>query len=323
MMMETQKTPSKYMVLATAQTILWLFGLPVVCRKYWYYIFGSLTPEVAEFALAVTVPTIFYLVYNILVLPVYYVQHPFFEQFKIQSDRPWPWRDHREAVRNDFWNLSKRSIKLTLFNVCFLLPVLSIAKILAFRMLNLTNTSAYSIDDKHWPRSSKNCHDILLMAILHEFGFYTIHRIMHSYPFLYKYHKIHHEYKMNTTLAALHNHPIDFILSIGGPFLLAVATVNPHSLSLFQFYLWTVFTNLDDHVGYSFPWSPARWFPFAATTNEHEFHHSKNIGCFGSKLTVFNLLFGGHEFFSSHRYKYADYESPPKKLKVLPFLYNF
>lgn len=287
-----------------AQTLIWLFGLPIVCQKYWGNIFGSMSHDGAELALTVTVPVIFYTVYNILMLPIYYFQHPYFEQFKIQSNRHWPWLDNRELVQNAFWKLSKKSIKLNLFNVFFLLPVMSISKIFVFRVLRVSNSSAFCTDDEHWPSTFKNCHDIFLMAILHEFGFYVTHRIMHVYPSLYEYHKVHHEYKMNTTLAALHNHPVDFILSIGGPALLSVALVNPHSLSYFQWSLWTIFTNLDDHVGYSFPWSPVRWFPLAATTDEHEFHHSKNVGCFGSKLNIFNSLFGGYEYFTAHRYKY-------------------
>ena len=31
----------------------------------------------------------------------------------------------------------------------------------------------------------------------------------------------------------------------------------------------------------SIPRSACRWFPFSASTDEHEFHHSKNLGCFG------------------------------------------
>ena len=83
--------------------------------------------------------------------------------------------------------------------------------------------------------------------------------------------------------------------------MLAVSLVRPHSSTLFQSVLWTMYANLDDHVGYAFPWSPVRWFPCSASTDEHEFHHGVNLGCFASKLSVFNSLLGGYEHYA--RYK--------------------
>lgn len=139
------------------------------------------------------------------------------------------------------------------------------------------------------------------MVVIHEFGFYVTHKAMHYYPVLYKYHKVHHEYTINTTLAAQHNHPIDYIVSISGPALLAMVLVpHSHSISQFMYLVWALWANLDDHVGYAFPWSPVRWFPGSAGTDEHEFHHSKNVGCYASKLVWFNSAFGGYEQYNRY-----------------------
>ena len=129
------------------------------------------------------------------------------------------------------------------------------------------------------------------MAIIHEFLFYWSHRTMHAYPQLYKYHKIHHEYKQNNVLSAQHFHPIDFFFSIGGPATLTTIIVKPHSFTQYHFGLWLLTANFDDHLGYAFPWTPIRWFPFSAGTDAHEFHHSVNIGHFGSKLAIWDWLF--------------------------------
>jgi sterol desaturase/sphingolipid hydroxylase (fatty acid hydroxylase superfamily) len=51
------------------------------------------------------------------------------------------------------------------------------------------------------------------------------------------------------------------------------------------------YMTVDDHCGYAFPWSPVRWFPLSANTDQHEFHHSKNMGCFASKLAIYDQLF--------------------------------
>ena len=92
-------------------------------------------------------------------------------------------------------------------------------------------------------------------------------------------------------MAAQHEHPIDYVITIAAPALLAVAVVAPHSFTLFQWLGWLIMANIDDHVGYAFPWSPVRWFPLAAATEQHEFHHSKNMGCFASKLSIYDTLF--------------------------------
>lgn len=298
-----QKTPSKWMILAIAQSILFMLGTPLLCHKYWDRLFGSMHQHVAEFLLSSLTPITVYTIYSLVMLPIYYMQHPFLEQFKIQRDRSWPWLDEREHVRRQFWKLTFRSVKFTLCNLFVLLPLMAISKIILSNITGTEDPNLFQTDPEHWPTLMENTRNMILLALFHEFGFYSTHRIMHTYPSLYKYHKVHHEYKMNTTLASQHNHPIDFILSIGGPALLAVFIVNPHSSTLFQFTVWTMVANLDDHVGYSFPWSPVRWFPFSAATDEHEFHHSKNLGCFASKLSIYNSLLGGYEYYDNNNKK--------------------
>ena len=257
MTLTNQREPNRWMVLAIAQSMIWLFGLPILCRQYWDVLFASYSNATAECIIMFT-PIPYLLGYMLVMLPIYFAQHPFFEQYKIQKDRPWPWLDEREKVRQAFWALSKRSLKLSSFNLFILLPILGYGKIYMVELLGLSNPSAFSTDDEAWPSILKNCRDVLMLSVVHEFGFYSTHRLMHTYASLYKYHKVHHEYKCNTVLAAQHNHPVDYILSIAVPALLAIAVVDPHSSTMFQWILWTVHSNLDDHVGYSFPWSPIR-----------------------------------------------------------------
>jgi sterol desaturase/sphingolipid hydroxylase (fatty acid hydroxylase superfamily) len=103
----------------------------------------------------------------------------------------------------------------------------------------------------------ENIIDLLLclLVILHEFGLYASHRLMHEEPFLYKYHKIHHEFKMNVTMTAQNNHIVDYFFNATLHALLALSVTNPHSLTLFQWIIWTVVVNLDDHAEYDFLWS--------------------------------------------------------------------
>lgn len=73
-----------------------------------------------------------------------------------------------------------------------------------------------------------------------------------------KYHKVHHEYKQNNVLKAQYFHPVDFLFSVAGSTLVSTIIVRPHSITQMQAGLWMVTANLDDHIGYSFPWSGVR-----------------------------------------------------------------
>lgn len=235
-------------------------------------------------------------------IPIYAGRYPFFEQYKIQQEVCWPWFDTSLKIREDFWRLSLRSIKITAFNMFLLVPILVAGKLYVEReIFQEDKTFFFDTGNEHWPSTGKNIRDVMSLVVIHEFGFYATHKMMHHYPLLYKYHKVHHEYKINTTLAAQHNHPIDYVISISGPAILATALVpSAHSISQFQFIVWLMWANLDDHVGYAFPWSPIRWFPGSALTNEHEFHHFKNLGCYASKLSCFNIIFGGYEHYNKY-----------------------
>ena len=275
--MSSQRHQSTWMLVAILQSVFWLFGIPILCRKYvWDNVFGALIAsspnhgmEIAETVFVMSVPILFFTSYTLVMIPIYAGQYPFFEQYRIQQQHQhWPWFDPRPQVREEFWKLSIRSLKLAAFNMFLLIPFLTIIKIYAIKyVFKMNDAFLFSTDNEHWPSTSKNIRDVVLLAVIHDFGFYATHKLTHIHPFLYKYHKIHHEYKINTTLAAQHNHPIDYLISVGGPAILSLALVSgAHSITQFQWLLWSMYANLDDHVGYAFPWSPVRWFPFSAGT---------------------------------------------------------
>ena len=297
------------MLVALAQALFWLFGIPVLCRKHiWDNLFGRFIEtypthghEIAEILFSACVPSLFLASYTLVMIPIYAGNYPFFEQYEIQRTSRWPWFNPNPKIGEDFWKLSLWSIKINTFNMFIMVPILLVVKIYADKKIYQKDKSFFfSTNDDHWPSTSKNIRDVLMMMLIHKFGFYATHKMMHSYPSLYKYHKIHHEYKINTTLATQHNHPIDYAISAAGPAVLAVGLVPCHSISHFQFALWILWANLDDHVGYAFPWSPVRWFLGSALTGKHEFHHSQNRGCFSSKLSCFNSLLGGYEHYEKY-----------------------
>ena len=300
-----QKEPSPWMLVAILQALFWMLGIPVLCRTYvWDRLFGTFVAshpaygtEIAMFGFIVAIPPVFFVVYSLVMVPIYAGRYPFFERYRIQKNVCWPWFDRRREVRRAFWRLARRSIGLAAFNLLVLVPVLVGLKVCADRVIFRKDlTYFFRTDDDHWPSHGRNLADILLMVTAHEFVYYFGHKTMHAYPFLYKFHRVHHQYKHNMTLAAQHHHPIDFFFVVAGPAVLAgLVAPTSHSISQFMYILWTMMANMDEHVGYAFPWSPVFWFPGSCTTDEHDFHHSRNVGCYGSKLACFNHLFGGYE----------------------------
>ena len=278
---------------AVAQSLAWFFLLPPLVKPYWEAAWAPLSPLAAQVVLN-QLGLFYFATYSLVMLPIYAGGYPFFEQFKI-SEKPWAWKSESPQVREEFWALSSRSVKYFFFNYCALVPVLTAGK-----YLMLGDSMSFSTTD--WPSYGELLRDNVLLTLVHEFGFYWCHRLAH-HPRLYRFHKVHHEYKQNTVLASQHEHPVDYVVTIATPALLAVCTVAPHSATVFQWIAWLLVANLDDHCGYAFPWSPVRWFWGAAATDQHEFHHSKNMGCFASKLGIYDAMFDSEAPYRAWRAK--------------------
>jgi len=127
---------------------------------------------------------------------------------------------------------------------------------------------------------------------LEAIGFYLFHRIGHEY--LYRIHKLHHEFVVPTLLATSYFHPVDLImgalipLSIG-PKLLGT---NMHFLTNLIWGIWRLNEAYEGHSNYNIPWSPFRIPPFSASSEYHSFHHTNNVGNYGSTLLIEDTLTG-------------------------------
>lgn len=291
-----QQSLSIYTLVGALQCALVFFALPPLCKPLWPQIFNGLSPEISDVVLwSIALP--YYVIYILFVaLPPYLLGWEFFEQYKI-SKNPWPWKDEREKVRKEFWRLAYKSLFIDFVNICVGIPICVYAKATLFPQ----RAASFSTED--WPTQWELFYGVISIVIMHELGFYATHRLMHAYPTLYQYHKVHHEYKQNNVLSSQHFHPVDFVFSIALPTLLTTGTLRSHSFTQSLAGLWILSANFDDHLGYAFPWSPVRWFPFSAGTDAHEFHHSVNMGCYGSKLSIWDSVFQTDKVYKQWREK--------------------
>ena len=66
---------------------------------------------------------------------------------------------------------------------------------------------------------------------------------------------------------------------------------------------YRVFETLDGHCGYDFPWSPFRLVPFCADASYHDFHHSQNVGNYGSFMTIWDTILDTNTEYYAHQIK--------------------
>ena len=58
--------------------------------------------------------------------------------------------------------------------------------------------------------------------------------------------------------------------------------------------LWTIVRGIethDAHCGYEFPWSPFRLIPFGGDASYHDYHHTRNVGNYGTFMTIWDTVF--------------------------------
>lgn len=133
------------------------------------------------------------------------------------------------------------------------------------------------------------------VVLLAELAGYWLHRGLHSHPWLWRLHAVHHSSEQVDWLAAQRQHPLETALLLGAANLPALVMGFPleglAGLVLFQ-KLHTVFVhaNLDIDLG------PFRWL--IAGPRFHHVHHSADArdhnSNFSSLLPCLDLLFGSH-----------------------------
>lgn len=146
---------------------------------------------------------------------------------------------------------------------------------------------------QHWVGALPFWIQLPALVILSDIGFYSVHRLFHKVPFLWKFHAVHHSIEDLDWLAAHRVHPVDQILTKGVS-LLPVFALGFSTTAIavyFVIYHWQSLL-IHSNVGISF--GPLRWL--VASPQFHHWHHANHQEAFdknfAGQLSILDKIFG-------------------------------
>jgi lathosterol oxidase len=147
---------------------------------------------------------------------------------------------------------------------------------------------------------------IFLMIVIHDTYFYWTHKLMHSYKWLYKFHKIHHLSHNPTPWTAFAFHPAEALISLGIiPLIIFIMPTHPLALVVFLTFMTTY--NVLIHLGYEI-FSKKRFFHLIGkwknTTTNHDLHHEIGGGFnYGLYFSIWDRIMGTYKENKDSRFK--------------------
>ena len=190
--------------------------------------------------------------------------------------------------------------------VFMLIPIVISAKSIAF----FVNKQLYLQFD-YYENTYFSYEVVILMYtvtlfIVSDFSRYWLHRFLHTIPFLWEFHKVHHSAKVLTPITFYRVHPIEnllfglrYSLSIGlvtGVFVYFFgAMIDIYSIlgvNIIVFVFSILGSNLrHSHVPFSFGQRIEKWF---ISPKQHQIHHSRNFfnKNYGGTLALWDRVFG-------------------------------
>ncbi len=147
-----------------------------------------------------------------------------------------------------------------------------------------------------------------IMIFFEDLFFFIFHCLLHQ-PILYRFHKLHHEYKTTINLAGFHFDLVEVFLTqtVAAFLVLKIGSLYaPIHISFIVIFLAlrTNDTN-SSHCGYNFSWIPMQVLPFCTYDDFHDFHHSHNVGNYASHFRLWDTVFNTNESFRKYKAKRA------------------
>ncbi len=136
---------------------------------------------------------------------------------------------------------------------------------------------------------------VVLAALVSEFGTYGLHRAMHRVPWLWRLHRVHHSPSRLYWLNGARFHPLDLALSLVVQLSPLVLLGTPSHVIL----LFTAWTSMNAFFRHSNVHVSLGWLNYVVSMAEvHRVHHepSRRAYNYGALLSVWDLVFRTFRF---------------------------
>ncbi|AYV86211.1 MAG: hypothetical protein Solumvirus2_18 [Solumvirus sp.] len=137
--------------------------------------------------------------------------------------------------------------------------------------------------------------EIVISLLITDFYYYWYHRAFH-HPWLYRYHKYHHQFVKSIDLAV---NWMSFIETVTGTSVMLFAPIWIMKMSPITTFMWIIVTvtrGYYDHAGYDLPIEPFQLIPFGNNVKAHDDHHkygsSIGGGNYGAFFSWCDTVFG-------------------------------
>lgn len=225
---------------------------------------------------------------------IYKVNWPVFEQYRI-NPTPWPWHQSTrpEEERSKEYQPYMKLVNATwakLKNTQVFVSVVLFCALYFYCKEHGTDEAFQRMIDTTPPWTTSFWHCMAGFFLFDTF-FFCGHWLLH-HSWMYRFHKLHHEYKRPMALTGQHGTFADGLIAMIIPSFVLYHLVDMHIYTGIMFTIASMTQSVDDHCGYALPFTPLCLIPFAGFTAEHDWHHTGNHGNYGLYFTHWDTLFG-------------------------------
>lgn len=193
------------------------------------------------------------------------------------------------------WNVPKGDLRSDLTHLlvsAIMTPQILIA-LMTLTLVPLGAWLALRIPGFSWPKSWPILLQLAFALVISEFGGYWAHRAQHTFPWLWRFHALHHGAARLYWLNAVRFHPIDMaMLVVGGfaPMLLLGCPPDATAITLLFANMHGTFQHANIHVKLGV----LNWF--FSMSELHRWHHSKEIhesnANYSGHVLIWDVVFG-------------------------------
>lgn len=204
-----------------------------------------------------------------------------------------PWRKNQSVFRKDFWlDFFYMYFNFFLFYIILFAGLQEVGNVLSAKVFSFFGVGVDGfLNLRKWPQILQ----VIVVFVVSDFTHWNIHRMLHKFNFLWKFHRLHHSVKEMGFAAHLRFHWMESVVyKIITYFVLLLIGVEVETL--FYMHLFTISWGHFNHANINLPLGPLKYV--FNSPQMHIWHHVKELPQerqmgvnFGLTLSVWDYLF--------------------------------